>query len=209
MGRKLLKTAMALAAVLVLGACSEAPKPAETKSGAEAKQEPPKPTGPVGALTAFYEMYKPARTWAADLLPLSLTGKDVPSMKSEAGKSPVWTAVFVSPGRHEARTFTYSVVEDGANLHKGVAAGAAEPWTGATAGSMPFQTTEFVTDSDVAYKAALVKAAVWVKKHPDKKATLLLSRASRFPAPAWLVIWGTPKLGYAAYVNATTGMVLK
>ena len=46
--------------ILFLVACSEAPKTTETK------KEPPKPPEPVSGLTAFYEMYKPARTWAKD-----------------------------------------------------------------------------------------------------------------------------------------------
>jgi hypothetical protein len=210
MHKKILMAATAVAAVMAMTACSEAPTPTEIKkAGVETKQEPAKPPEPVAAQTAFYEMYKPARTWAPDLLALSLTSNEVPSMKGEDGKSPMWTAVFVSPSRREARTFTYSVVDDGATIHKGVNAGGAEPWSGATPKSAPFQTTGFVVDSDAAYKTAYAKAEAWVKKHPGKKVAFSLGSAARFPAPVWFIIWGDTKSGYAVYVNATLGTVIK
>ena len=210
MHKKILIAATAVVAVVAMTACSEAPTPTEIKkAGVEIKQEPAKPPEPVAAQTAFYEMYKPARAWAPDLLVLSLLGNEVPSMKSVDGKFPMWTAVFVSPSRREARTFTYSVVDDGITVHKGVAAGGAQAWTGATPKSTPFQTTGFVVDSDAAYKTAYAKAEAWVKKHPGKKAAFSLGSAARFPAPVWFIVWGDTKSGYAVYVNATLGTVIK
>jgi len=210
MHQKILIAATAVAAVMAMTACSEAPAPTEIKkAGVETKQEPAKPPEPVAAQTAFYEMYKPARTWAPDLLALSLTSNEVPSMKSEDGKFPMWTAVFVSPSRREARTFTYSVVDDGATIHKGVNAGGAEPWSGATPKSSPFQTTGFSVNSDAAYKTAYARAGAWVKKHPGKKVAFSLGSAARFPAPVWFIIWGDARSGYAVYVNATTGSVIR
>ena len=210
MHKKLVLAVAGVAAVVAMTACSEAPTPTQIqKAQVETKQEPAKPPEPVAAQTAFYEMYKPARTWAPDLLALSLTSNEVPSMKSEDGKFPMWTAVFVSPSRREARTFTYSVVDDGATIHKGVNVGGAEPWSGATPKSAPFQTTGFVVDSDAAYKTAYAKAEAWVKKHPGKKAAFSLGSAARFPAPVWFIIWGDTKSGYAVYVNATLGTVIK
>ena len=209
MHKNLLVAAVAAVAVVAMTACSEAPKPVATKTAdVEAKKEPAKPPEPVTAQSAFYEMYKPARAWAPDLLVLSLLGNEVPSMKSDGGKFPMWTAVFVSPSRREARNFTYSVVDDGTTVHKGVNAGGAQSWTGATPKSSPFQTTGFVVDSDAAYKTAYAKAGPWVKKHPGKKVSFSLGAAARFPAPVWLIVWGDTKSGYAAYVNATTGTVI-
>ena len=209
MHKKLLIAATAVVAVVAMTACSEAPTPTEIKqAGVETKQEPAKPPEPVAAQTAFYEMYKPARTWAPDLLALSLISNEVPSMKSEDGKFPMWTAVFVSPSRREARTFTYSVVDYGSDVHKGVDAGGAQSWTGATPKSAPFQTTGFAVNSDAAYKTAYAKAEGWVNKHPGKKVAFSLGSAARFPAPVWFIIWGDTKSGYAVYVNATTGTVI-
>ena len=210
MYKKLLIAVTAVAAVVAMTACSEAPTPTEIKKAqVETKQETAKPSEPVAAQTAFYEMYKPARTWAPDLLVLSLISNEVPSMKSADGKFPMWTAVFVSPSRREARTFTYSVIDDGANIRKGVNVGGAEPWSGATAKSSPFQTTGFAVNSDAAYKAAYAKAEAWVKKHPGKKVAFSLGSAARFPAPVWFIIWGDTKSGYGVYVNATTGSLIR
>ena len=64
-------------------------------------------------------------------------------------------------------------------------------------------------DSDAAYKTASAKAADWLKKHPNEKATFRLGNASRFSAPIWYIMWGTTKNGYAALVNATTGAIEK
>jgi hypothetical protein len=206
-----LSKAVAIVTILGLTACSEAPKTeaTEAKTDAEAKKEAAIPAGPVSAKTAFWLMYKPAHSWAPDLLPLSLANNEVPEMKSEEGKAPMWTAVFVSPSRHEARTLSYSVVDSGTSIHKGVTMGGAQAWSGSTPKSRPFQINEFAIDSDAAYKAAYAKAESWAKKHPDKKAAFSLGNAARFPGPVWYVLWGNEKSGYAAFVNATTGMVIK
>ena len=207
---KRLSQASAFAAVLVLTACSEAPKTtAEAKTETEAKKEAAVPPGPVSAKTAFYAMYTPARTWATDLLPLSLASNDVPGQKNAEGKAAMWTAVFVSPSRREARTLYYSIVDSGTTIHKGVNAGGPEPWSGATTKVKPFQITEFAVDSDAAYKTAYEKAESWVKKHPDKKCSMSLLSVARFPSPVWYVLWGNEKSGYAAFVNATTGLAMK
>src|ERR1035438_5097722 len=67
MNQKVLLSATVMVATLVLSACSEAPPPA-AKVETEAKKEPAKAPEAVPAQLAFYEMYKPARTWATDLL---------------------------------------------------------------------------------------------------------------------------------------------
>jgi hypothetical protein len=205
MDRRFSVKASPLLAILWLSACSEAPKPTTvSEKPAQTTSEPDKPAEPVSAKAAFFEMYNLARSWAADLLPLSLVSNEVPGIKSEQGKAAMWTAIFVSPGRREARTFTYAVVTKG-TVHKGVTVGAIQPWNGATPKSKPLQITQFVVDSDTAYKTAYPKAASWTKRHPDKGVAFFLGNASRFPGPVWYVLWGNNKSGYAVYVNATTG----
>ena len=154
-------------------------------------------------------MYKPARTWATDLLALSVASGEVPTIKNEGGKAGMWTAVFVSPSRKEARSFTYAVTDNGPDVRKGVNISNVLSWGGATPTSKPFSNSEFAVDSDAAYKAAVEKAAGWLKTHPNATATLRLGNASRFAAPVWYIMWGTTKNGYAALVNATTGAVVK
>ena len=204
---KLLATMTALIAVLLLAACSEAPRPAETKTEEAPKKEVP--AAPVTAKTAFFEMYKPARAWASDFLVLSMDSNEVPGITSEGGKYGIWTAVFVSPSRHEARTFTYSVVDSGTAIHKGVDVSPAQSWSGATATSAPVQSMDFAVDSDAAYQTAYAKAASWVKQHPDKQVAFTLGNASRFPTPVWYILWGTKSSGYSVLVSASTGAEVK
>lgn len=202
MGKKLSITAVT-AAVLVLAGCSQSPPPpAADRTQTEVKKEASKPAGPVAGETAFYEMYKPARAWATDALPLSLNSSEAPGTKSEDGKYAKWTGIFVSPSHNEARVFTYSITD-------GVSAADSQSWSGATANSAPFQITELAVDSDAAYKTAGEKAAAWLKSHPGKQATMTLANASRFPAPVWYVMWGTKTNGYGVFVNAMTGTVVK
>jgi|SRR5579884_4001323 len=200
------KTAAVLC-VLGLSACSEAPNvaPPEKKS-AEATAPAPPPEA-IAAKSAFFSMYKPAQAWASDLLPLSMVPGEAPGVKNEEGKAGMWTCIFVSPSRREARAYTYAVVENG-STPRGVTAEPAQVWSGATRESQPFQLADFMVNSDAAYKTAFEKASPWVKKHPEKKLAYSLASAARFPAPVWFFMWGDRKLGFAVFVNATTGDVI-
>jgi hypothetical protein len=153
-------------------------------------------------------MYRPARSWATDLLVLSLASNEVEGFKNEGGKAAMWTAVFVSPSRNEARTVIYSIADHG-NVNKGVTMAGSQRWSGPTPKSQPFQTTDFQINSDDAYKTALPKAAAFLKQHPEKPVSLFLGKQAKFPGPEWYVLWGDAKMGYAVYVNATTGDIVK
>ena len=198
------------AAALFLAACSGSPEVTAVKSTVEQskKNEPPPPPEAVPAMTAFWEMYKPAYGWAKDLLPLSLAANNVPGYKNQGGKAFLWTAVFVSPSQNAARTYYYSVV-DSPVAPKGVTARAVQSWGGMTRDSRPFQTTQVAINSDAAYKTASEAAGNWLKKHPDKEASISLMSGARFPSPVWFIVWGDKKDGYVAYVNATTGNLMK
>jgi hypothetical protein len=199
--------ATAFAAVLVLSSCSETPATTEPKAAEAKKQAPPEASA---GQNAFYQMYKPAREWATDVMPLSLAGKDVEGVKSENGKFPMWTAVFVSPSKREARTFFYAVLDHGSEVHKGVTIGGAESWSGQTANSRPFQNSQFIVNSDAAYKAAAEKAKAWLDKNPDKKLAMVLTSTAHFSDPVWYLLWGDrTKSGYDIFIDATTGTPVK
>ena len=202
----LARSSVVVAAILILGACSN---PTTETKPAEAKKEAETPAEPVSGKTAFWQMYTPAHAWASDLMPLSVTAGEVEGKKNEDGKAWMWTAVFVSPSRHEARTLTYSAVDQKPKHSKGVTMGGAQVWSGATRDSQPFQTNQVAVDSDAAFKTALEKAGSWVKSNPDKTWAITLVSAARFPAPVWYILWGDQKSGYRAFVNATTGAVTK
>jgi hypothetical protein len=211
MDKNLFKAAFVVA-VLGLAACSSEPaKTTEVKTDADAtKKAPAGPPEPVLAKTAFYEMYTPAHTWAADLLPISLKSGEISGVKNAEGKAGVWIAVFGSPSQHMARTYTYSVADELPTFAKGVKAESPEAWAGPTTAVMTFQTSDFTIDSDAAYKAAAAKAADWLKdpENAAKTVSLTLGAASRFPAPVWYVLFGNAKSGFVAYVSATTGSII-
>jgi hypothetical protein len=209
MQRKL-SAALAAISFIALSACAPSPKTAATAE-TEAKTAPAAPPEPVPAKTAFWPMYTSARTWTTDFVILKVESKDVPGFKNENGKAAMWEATFASPSRQEYRTYTYAVAAVPPDIYKGVVVGGPEPWNGTyTRSAMPIQISEFSVDSDAAYQAAAADAAAWLKKNPDKKLSELeLSNSARFQVPTWYMMWGDKKLGYAAFVNATTGKVVK
>lgn len=187
-------------AILLMVACSEVPKESTEK---------PLPSNPVTGKTAFWEMYRSAHSWAADLMPLKLESKTAPGVKNEAGNAAIWSGTFGSTSKHQAIVITYAVAPDPPDITKGMNVGHPFPWAGPTKDAMSFQTSDLGTDSDAAYKTASAKADAWLKKHPDQGVSFSLGNASRFAAPVWYVLWGDSKTGYSVFVNAKTGEVVK
>ena len=188
-------------AVVLLTACSEAPK--------NDSNEKAFPSSPVTGKTAFWELYRSAHSWAADLMPLKLESKAAPGAKNEAGNAAIWMGTFGSTSKHQAIVITYAVAPSPPDVTKGMSVGHPFPWGGPTKDAMAFQTSDLITDSDAAYKAASAKADAWLKKHPDTAVSFSLGNAARFGAPVWYVLWGDAKTGYSVYVNAKTGEVVK
>ncbi|HTA43632.1 MAG TPA: hypothetical protein VK789_14355 [Bryobacteraceae bacterium] len=211
MNNNLLKAAFVVAAISLAACSSEAPKPAaEAKTDSEAAKKPAGPPEPVLAKEAFYEMYTPAHAWAADLLPLSLKSGEVQGVKNKDGKAGLWTAVFASPSQRASREYIYAVADELPTITKGVKAEGTEPWSGPSAAVMTFQTSDFMIDSDAAYKTAAEKAAEWLKdaENATKPVTMQLGAASRFPSPVWYILFGTSKAGFAVTISAASGSVM-
>ena len=191
--------------ILTLTSCGVAPE-SSTKTDTSKSSAP---EGPVPAKSVYWEMYKTAHTWAADLVPLAVESKVVPGTKNEAGKAAMWSATFGSASKHEARVFSYSVVAHPPDVYKGVMVGNSRPWGGPVPTALPFDSADFNVDSDAAYQTALAQANAWVSKNPGKDVSLSLGNAARFPAPVWYVQWGDKKAGYGVFVNAKSGAVVK
>lgn len=211
MNKNLFHAVLIVASISLAACSSEAPKPAaETKTDTAAAAKPAGPPEPVLAKDAFYEMYTPAHAWAADLLPLSLKSGEIQGVKNKDGKAGLWTAVFASPSQHASREYTYAVADELPSITKGVKTEGTEPWSGPTAAVMTFQTSDFMIDSDAAYKTAAEKAADWLKEadNASKPVSLTLGAASRFPSPVWYVLFGTSKAGYAVTISAASGSVI-
>lgn len=185
--------------VLVLAACSEAPREA-------AGRDPETPPEPVTGQKVFFQMYGAARTWASDVQGLRLESISLPKVSSGAGRYPAWRARFVSPARRRSKYFTYSVIEAYGNLHKGIFEGPEEGWS-RDGRAQPWVIAALKVDSDAAYKTALSNSAEYAKKNPGKRVTMVLELTKRHPSLAWRVIWGdsVSTSDYSVFVNASTG----
>jgi hypothetical protein len=211
MDKSLWKAVLVVASISLAACSSEAVNSTATKTDTEtAAKVPAGPPAPVAAKAAFWQMYTPAHAWAGDLVALSLKSGEVAGVKNADGKAGVWTAIFGSPSQHAARTYVYSVADQLPDISKGVKAQLAERWGGPTAAIMPFATGDFAVDSDAAYKTAAAKATDWLKTkdNAEKPVSLSLGAATRFPAPVWVILFGSSKAGFLSVVNATNGEVI-
>jgi hypothetical protein len=189
--------------VLILSACSDAPKPAAEKT-------PPKPPEALTGRQAFQRMYPQARGWAPDAQPLQIVSLNLAQVKADPGQAGAWQVIFVSPSRGKAKTYTYSAVEADGNLHEGVFGGIEEDYT-ARGDSSPFLMAAIKVDSDEAYKTAAEKSAEYMKKNPGKPVMFLMELTKRFPDVTWRVIWGgsVGTSDYSVYVDGSTGQYLE
>jgi hypothetical protein len=184
-------------------------------TGTAAKKEVAKPE-PITGQTAVYRMYGMARTWAADAEVLEMQSMHLSETPDGApGTGTAWEAVFTSATLGKSRSYTYSIVESDANLHKGLFAGPEDRFSGSKGVKTPFLMAAVKVDSDVAYKTAmetpLSKAADYDKKNPGKPITIMIERTSKHPNPAWRIVWGTSAgtSNFSVLIDASTGVYLE
>jgi hypothetical protein len=189
---------------LMLSSCSEEPKKSAQKKELEA------PAEPVTARTAVQNIFGSARAWAPDAQILKMVNIPLQGVKAEPGKFGAWQVTMVSPSKGRAKIFTYSVVEGGGSLHKGVFGTPDDAYT-QRGQEKPFIVAALKTDSDQALEAAMKKAVDYVKKNPDKPVNFLLELKPDNPNPMWRVIWGESigTSNFSIYVDASTGSYLK
>ena len=200
----------AIALLAILTACSETPAPTA------AKKEPEK-VEPVAGQVAVFKMYQMARSWAPDAQVMKLQSMRLSEVKDgPPGTAPAWLATFVSAAKSQSRSYTFSIVEGEANLHKGSFAGPEESWSGGRNGlDSPFLMAAIKVESDAAYKAAKEnphsKAAEYDKKNPGKPITILLERTTKHPNPAWRIVWGDSvgTSDFSVLIDASTGEYLE
>ena len=197
------------AGALWLAGCSDSPTPTPKTAAVSPKKAPEAPAGPVSGKTALYALDKEARVWAKDRLLISLVSSEVPSMPSEAGKYPMWTAVFVSELRGQAHNMIYSMVDQPPMINKGITVKGESSWGGQRQDALAFEISDAPVDSEAAYATALHKAVGWVSRNPGKKPVFTLGYSGSLPAPSWYILWGTRSNGYAAFVNAQKGTVIE
>jgi len=193
--------AVAIVIAAMLTGCSDSPPPKPKQAE--------KPPEAVTGRYAFYQVYGTARLWAPDVQGLRVASIPLNEVKGAPGESGAWEVTFVSPSKGRMRAFTYSVVEAGGNLHKGVFAGFEESFN-PSAQAKPWPIVALKTDSDAAYQAAAKKSEDAIKKLQGSPMFYLLEQTSRFPDLAWRIVWGESVSAskYSVFVDASTGEFL-
>ena len=193
-----------LAAVLLLGACSEPAKKAEKKI------EPP--LEPITGRAAFFKVYPAARAWAADAQPMQVVSILLPEVKAEAGKAGAWQVQFVSASKGKSRSWTWSSIESAGNLHKGLFALGEESWSGPRGQSRPFLMQALKVDTDAAYEEAVKHAETFFKKVKERPpVNFMLESTPRFPDVYWRVMWGETvgTADFTVFIDASSGGFLE
>jgi len=152
--------------------------------------------------------YPAARTWAADCEPIRIRSFNLEKPPSEDGKAGAWEVTYVSQSKGRARIYTWSAIELGESLHKGVFGSQDEPWSGPSGQEKPFSTAAIKTDTPEALKTAIAKSAEYLNK-PGKKpqVSFMLENTPRYPDPTWRVFWGSTVSAaeWSVFVDATVG----
>jgi len=200
-----------LLAVAMLAGCSSEPKKAEEggKPAPQAKQ-PAAPELQTGR-TAFYEMYRVARTWAPDVKPFRLQSSPTKDAPGTEGKAEVWHAWFASPSRHGVKPYTWSG-GTGENLpEKGVSFGPEDTYNPNNTSTQVFDPNFLKSDSDQAYKVAQEKGgAAVLKKSPETPILYTLDWDGKHNELIWHVTYGDlHEYRLKIAVNASTGGYLK
>jgi hypothetical protein len=202
--KTLLFPVICIASILLVG-CTE-------QTSTVAKKEPEKPAEPVSGQAALYKMYQMARTqWSADAFVLKVNSIHLTEVPSAPGKAGAWQATFTSEKLGKAKTYTYSVIEQEGNLHKGGFALGEESWSGHQGVNTSFDIRAASVDSDAAYKIAMEKGADYDKKNPGMPISYQLEKITKFSSPVWRVIWGESAgtSNFSIYVDASLGKFLE
>jgi hypothetical protein len=197
--------AFGFATLGILAGCGGQPATSEAP-------ESKKPLEPVTGQSALYQMYRAARAgWALDVQVLRLDSIHMADAPEAPGKSGAWEATFLSPSLRAERPFTYSVVEVLPDFHKGAFAGPVHSYSPSAGAGGPFLIAAVKTDSDAAYQTALAKAAPDAKRIAGKPVTFFLGMSSRFPGPAWRIVWGesVAASSLSIFIDASTGQYLE
>jgi hypothetical protein len=188
-------------AALMLAACSDTPAPTKAK-------EPEKPSEPITGRQAFQMTYPQARIWAADCQPLRIRSMNLTGPKSGSGRAGAWEILYVSPSKSRQKSFTWSAIEDGNSLHKGVFGGIEDRWSGPSGQEQPFLVQALKIDSPDALQTAILHSDEYLKKPGAKpQVSYICELIPKFPDPVWRVMWGesVSAAQWSIFVDATTG----
>jgi hypothetical protein len=209
MDRRHLLTCFVVVLLGVTAGCSSAPTDSGEKKAEKKAAATPEP---VSGQSAAFAMFQVARQWAGDAEILKLENLNLDEVPSQPGKYGGWQASFVSPSKKQSRPYTYSVVDSGPTLHKGVFAQGEIPYMpNPQIRSMPIQALK--VDSPAALATAMKEkdAQDYAKQHPDLPVQFELEWSGQTPTPAWRVIWGpsVSRSDFSMFVDAQTNHFIK
>jgi hypothetical protein len=192
-----MKIWFAVAAALLLSACSETPV-------AKAPVKPPEPlTGQGG----FYKTYPMARTWATDAQPMRVRSMELNELKAEGGKAAAWEVTYTSESKGKSRVYTWSAVEAAGNVHEGVFGTREEAWRpGGAEKSFPIQALKI--DTPAALQTAIEHSVTYFKNVGSKPhPKFVLEFTARYPNPSWRIYWGdtVSTAEWSVFVDSVTG----
>jgi hypothetical protein len=172
------RTNVALLAILLLAACSSAP----TKPAGESRaEEKPKPAELVTGREAFQKLYATARMSFADARPVRLESEATKDANGHDGKAAVWRTLFASASRRSMRAFVWSGISASDAPERGISHGSEETWVPTNVSTQPFDMAFIKVDSDAAYGVA--------QKHGGDKA---LGKDSTLPV-LYILEWDASK----------------
>jgi hypothetical protein len=148
-------------------------------------------------------MYTSARAWAQDLQILHYSSINIPEVQHQDGKAPAWQVVFVSQALKMYRTYTFSVYEASATLHKGIFEEAPQFWPGT---GKPYVLEAVKVDTDKAWETALQHGKDYNSKNPKTPISYTLGM-DKGSDPDWRVIWGQSagESSFSVLVDAASG----
>jgi len=199
-----MKSWLATAVSLVACGCSQTGTETITTS-------PQKALEPITGRQALQYTHGSARFWAQDAQPITVRSINLDQLKAVDGKAGAWEIDYVSAQMARARTYTWSAVEIGDSVHKGVFRGPEEVWQGLHGQQRPFVSEALTIDTPQALQTAVANSTNYLKKPYSKpQVTFLLESTPRFPNPVWRVLWGTSvgSAEYAVIVDSVTGALL-
>ncbi|HKD13967.1 MAG TPA: hypothetical protein VKE71_05405 [Candidatus Angelobacter sp.] len=185
-------------AVLLLGCESEKP------------QQSSKPAGPelqTGRF-ALQKMIAPAHLWSADAQPVSLKSNAGKDNLGHDGKSGYWQALFVSPSKQKAQSFSWSGLVGAGAPPQGVDHGIEEGYSPTNRTMQPFDLSFLKSDSDNAFVVAQEHGGKQLlAKNPNQEVFYILDWNASENLLKWHVIYGTSpnNAQLTVIVNASTG----
>ncbi|MGO8796087.1 MAG: hypothetical protein ACLQLC_14790 [Candidatus Sulfotelmatobacter sp.] len=200
--------ALTILSGLILFGCGSTPTPqAPAASAAVAKKEPMLFTGK----NCLSQTAGAATRWQPDALPVHMESEVNAESTGQDGKSTVWRAMYVSPGRGTWRSFACS----GSRLNDEPGAGVTSSPESPISPEMSqaiFQSLLLMVDSDKAFEIAQKNGGEkLLQKNPQQPVMYLLDWDHKSKQLVWAVLYGTSQNDSKGIgiIDATSGKFLR